>query len=239
MSAFNDEELQIEALRRWWGRNWKGLTGGLVVGLAVIIGWQLWSHHEAAHRLRASQLYHQFSRAISGNGNGDAKALIAKLKHSYSDTPYAGMADLKLAQINVSNGHFKKASNELNWVTHHGQDAGIRTVARLRLAMVLWQTNKPDQALSLLEKRPPQQFRGLYEMLRGDIFVSQRQDSRARQAYEQALLLLPQGSPERKMVHEKLANIAKSDNRRRQAASTPEKSGNTVGAHADRGAKKP
>lgn len=239
MSAFNDEELQIEAFRRWWSRNWKGVIGGLVVGLAVVIGWQFWTHHEAAHRLKASQLYQQFSRAISGTGNEDVKALVAKLRSSYSDTPYAAMAELKVAQIEVSNGYFKKARSHLNWVANHGEDAGIRAIARLRLAMVLWQINAPNQALSLLEKRPPQQFRGLYEMLSGDIFASQHRDSQARQAYEQALLLLPQDSPERKMVREKLANIMKADNPTGQHAAMSQKTGKTTGVRAGTEAKKP
>lgn len=234
MSSFNDEEIQIEALRRWWSRNWKGLTGGVVLGLAVVMGWQVWSHHQSAHRLRASQLYQQFTRAIGGSGNGDVTALAAKLQHSYDDTPYAAMAELKLAQVDVSNGHFRNASSRLRWAAKHGGDAGIRTVARLRLAAVLWQLDKPDQALSLLGQRPPQQFRGLYETLRGDIFFGLHQDSRARQAYEQALLLLPIDSPEHKVVREKLANIEKADVGVGRDVSTSQKPGKSTGTGAKR-----
>lgn len=239
MSAFNDEDAQIEAVRQWWSRNWKGLTGGIVVGLAVVIGWQIWSHHESSHRLRASQLYQRFSRAISGSGNENVTALANRLKRIYDDTPYAAMAELKLAQVEVADGRFKNASSHLRWVAGHGEDAGIRAVAHLRLAAVLWQLNKPDQALSLLKGHPPQQFRGLYEMLRGDIFNSQHRDSRARQAYEQALLLLPQGSPESKVVREKLANIVQPDSSSHTDVLSSQKSSKPAGVQMDKGSKKP
>lgn len=207
MIGMYDEDAQIEALKRWWGQNWKALVTVLTIGLAGIVGWQLWTRYEAGHRMQASQLYDELDNAMSGKGNTDIKTIVAHLKTSYDDTPYASFAELKLAQADVSNGRFEDANRRLNWIVDHGNDAGIRSIARLRLAAVLWQIGRDAEALKDLE-RPPQPFRGLYEELRGDILASQNKEAQAREAYQQALLVLPLGSSEHKNVQSKLANLA-------------------------------
>ena len=42
MSAYLEEEEQIEAIRNWWKENGRSVIAGAVLGLAAIFGWQGW-----------------------------------------------------------------------------------------------------------------------------------------------------------------------------------------------------
>lgn len=203
--VYGDNE-QLEALHRWWLENWKSLVAGLAVGIAVVVGWQVWTHHRATHRATAARMYADFSGALVGNKNKDVHAIAKTLTADYANTPYASMAELKLAQANVSNGQFKDAAKRLEWVAEHGNDTATRNIATLRLAAVKWQIGEGDAALKLLA-HPSPAFAGLYAALRGDIQLSGKHIKAARKAYTQALAALPQDSTARPMVQHKLDDL--------------------------------
>ena len=207
MSAHYEEDAQVEALRRWWGENWKALVAGLVLGLGGIFGWQMWNRHKASHEMQASGLYDNMTQAMSGKKDADVKAIAEQLTKDYDNTPYAAAASLKLAQADVSHGRFDDAAKRLQWVADHGDDAGIRAIAKLRLAAVQWQLGKADVALSQLQ-HPPQAYTALYEELRGDILLDQNKVADARKAYRDSLSAMPANSTERDNVKDKLENLA-------------------------------
>ncbi|HEU0198220.1 MAG TPA: tetratricopeptide repeat protein [Nevskiaceae bacterium] len=207
MSDTYGEAEELEALRQWWLKNWKALVAGVVIGLVAIGGWQGWTRHQAAQRVNAASMYADFQQAMAGNKNGDVHAIAAALAAKYASTPYASDAALKLAQADVSHLRFDDAAKRLQWVVQHGNDAGTRAVAQLRLAAVLWQQGKNDAALKLLA-RPSAGFAGLYAALRGDIDSAAGQRDAARVAYELALKDLPAGAADRVSIQDKLDDLA-------------------------------
>ncbi|HEX7380613.1 MAG TPA: tetratricopeptide repeat protein [Nevskiaceae bacterium] len=204
--AYGDSE-ELEALRHWWSENWKTLVAGVVIGLIGVGVWQGWTRYQAAHRMAAANLYADFQHALTQDKGAGAPAVAQKLTADYGGTPYASVASLKLAQEDVSKSQYAAAAERLQWVADHGDDAGLRSVARLRLAAVLWQEGKDMDALAKLA-HPPKNFTGLYAELRGDIQASRGDKAAARSAYEEALAALPQDSAERTTVQAKLSGIA-------------------------------
>jgi predicted negative regulator of RcsB-dependent stress response len=65
-------------------------------------------------------------------------------------------------------------------------DPALASLARLRLAQVLFQQNKADEALKQLDGDAGS-YAALYDQLRGDIKLSQGDRAAARAAYQQAL----------------------------------------------------
>lgn len=204
--AYGDTE-ELEALRHWWSENWKTLIAGVVIGLVGVGAWQGWTRYQAAHRTQAANLYADFQRALMQDGGAGAPAVARKLTAEYSGTPYASVAELKLAQEDVAKASYGDAAKRLEWVADHGDDAGLRSVAQLRLAAVLWQEGKDMDALAKLA-HPPKNFAGLYAELRGDIQLSRGDKTAARSAYEEALTALPKDSAQRTTVQAKLSGIA-------------------------------
>jgi predicted negative regulator of RcsB-dependent stress response len=200
-----EEEAQAEQLKRWWNENWKSLAAGLVLGLAVIVGWEGYKRYQLQQADQASQLYDDLKAALAAHKNDAAVALGDKLVKEFQRTPYAVSAAFYLAQISVDQNKLDDAVTRLQWVTTQSKDEGLRDLAKLRLAKVLWQQKKTDDALKLLDGEHGG-YNALFAELRGDIKLSQNDRAAARTAYEQALT--QSEGPNRELIQRKLDDLA-------------------------------
>lgn len=189
MSHYEDEA-QVEQLRRWWRENWMALAGGLVLGLAGIFGWEAWQTARNAKAEQASHIYEDLKR-LSADRHDQATALADQLAQDYAGTPYAAQGALLVAGRSAERGEWDAARAKLDWVIRNAGDVGLQKVARLRLARVLWQQGKPDEALAQLEIADADAFASLYQELRGDIQLAKGDAAAARSAYEKAMQLGP------------------------------------------------
>lgn len=85
---------------------------------------------------------------------------------------YAARAALIAAHSAVQAGNNQSASDMLQWVLDHSDEPEVKDIARLRLANVLVDESKYDQALTLLNAQHAASFTGLYADLRGDALVA-------------------------------------------------------------------
>lgn len=205
MADHYEEEAQVEQLKRWWNENWKSLLAGLILGLAVILGWEGYKRYQLQQAEQASQLYEDLKSALAAHKNDEALLLGDKLVKEFVRTPYATSAAFYLAQIAVEQSKWDDAAARLQWVMDHGKDDGLRDLARLRLAKVKWQQQKADEALKLLEGEHGA-YDALYAELRGDIKLAQNDRAAARTAYEQALTTSE--GPNRELLQRKLDDLA-------------------------------
>jgi predicted negative regulator of RcsB-dependent stress response len=182
-----DDEAQVEQLKQWWKENWLALATGLALGLGGIFGWQQWQAHQRNVAGEASQAYQELKKAAESNKVDDAEQAAQKLISGYSGTPYAAEAALRVAQVEVTAGKLDEAVQHLTWVTEHGSDDGLKHIARLRQARVLWQQKKIDDALKLIDVKEAGSFDALYQELRGDLKLAQGDRGAAAEAYRKAL----------------------------------------------------
>ncbi len=201
-----DDEAQMEQLRRWWRENWMALAGGLVLGLGGIFGWEAWQNAQTSKAEQASQIFEDLKKANTGNPE-QADKLGKTLMQDFSATPYAAQAALLLAQKSAEAKDWATAEERLNWVIRHADDPGLQKLARLRLARALWQQDKPQDALAQLDVQDDDAFASLYQELRGDILLSQKDRDAARKAYEKALELGP-APVSRELLQRKLDDLA-------------------------------
>ena len=185
MSHYEDEA-QVEQLKQWWKENWLALATGLALGLGGIFGWQQWQAHEDKVAGEASQAYEELKKAVDLNRSDEAEQAAQRVINGYAGTPYADEAALRIAQLEASDGKLDDAAKHLAWVVDHSSDDGLKHVARLRQARVLWQQKKPDDALKLLDVKETGSFQPLYDELRGDIKLAQGDRAAAADAYRKA-----------------------------------------------------
>ena len=205
MADHYEEEAQVEQLKRWWSENWKSLAAGLILGLVVILGWEGYKRHNLQQAEQASQLYDDLKAALDAHKSDEAIVLGDKLVKEFSGTPYASSAALHLAQLAAQQNKLNDAALRLQWVSEHSKDAGLRDLAKLRLARVLWQQKKLDEALKLTDGDHAG-YTALFTELRGDIKLSQGDRAAARSAYEQALQTSE--GPNRQLLQQKLDDLA-------------------------------
>ena len=205
MSHYEDEA-QVEQLRRWWRENWMALAGGLGLGLAGIFGWEAWQDMRTEKSEAASQVYEDLKKLTPAQ-TSQAGELARKLADDYAGTPYAAQGALYYANLAVQAADWDTARAQLDWVAKNAEDAGLKKVARLRLARVLWQQNKIDEALALLEVADDDAFAALYQELRGDLQLAKGDRAAAKAAYEKALQLGP-ATASREGLQRKLDDLA-------------------------------
>lgn len=180
------EEEQAEALKQWWRENWAWVAAGIVVGLALLSGWQYYQRYRAQRGEAAATALDQYAAAL-GNDKTKADALLQDLTDKYATTPYSDQARLLAAQNAVAGGDFVAAAVQLREVMEHGKDAELRPIARLRLARVLIQQGKADEALSLLDIAAAGAFVAQTHEARGDALYAKNDLDGARREYQSAL----------------------------------------------------
>jgi predicted negative regulator of RcsB-dependent stress response len=190
MTSHYEEEAEVEQLRRWWRENWIALAAGLVLGLGGIYGWEAWQDLRTAKAEAASRAFEDL-KGLPLEEQARAGQLWHSLSTEHSGTPYAAQAGLLLASHAAARQEWAAAQAKLEWVRDHTDDPGLKKLATLRLARVLWQQEQADAALALLEIGDEDPFAALYHELRGDILFARGDRDGARGAWEKALQLGP------------------------------------------------
>lgn len=207
MSHYDDEQ-QAEALQQWFKENWMALAGGLVIGLGSIFGWQAWQSAQQNQAAEASRLYEQARTALENEQADKAQGLADKLRSDYAGTPYHAQVLLLQARYEVDAGAFEAAAAKLAEVADGKADEPLRQVARLRLARVLWQLDRVDEALAQLDEGAAGEFASLFEELRGDIKLTQGDRVAAREAYQRAVEAGSLEAANRELLQQKLDSLS-------------------------------
>lgn len=203
----SDEE-QEEALRSWWRENWRWIFAGIALGLALLAGWKYWQQFKLRNAEAASTLYIELERAAGSNDAGKVEQLTRDLQQKYPSSPYPQQASLVLAKLRVQAGKWDEAAAALRDVMDHSKDEALAQVARLRLARVLIEQGRNDEALTLLDpsKVPPSV--GELRELRGDALLAKNDSTAARSEYQQALAAqAAEGGPGSELLQLKLQDL--------------------------------
>jgi predicted negative regulator of RcsB-dependent stress response len=113
----------------------------------------------------------------------EAKAL----RDLHPASPYADQSDLVLARAAVELRKLDEAAQHLRLVMDGSKDAELRSVARARLARVLIEQAKYDDAVALLGIADAGPYAALYHELRGDAYAGKGDAGSARREYDEAL----------------------------------------------------
>jgi predicted negative regulator of RcsB-dependent stress response len=185
--AYETEEQQVEALKKWWQENGRYLIAGVVLGLGILFGWNSWKNHKETQGMAASDLYSQLTKAVESSSLENAKAFEEKLMQDYDGTPYAALSALTMARLYVEQDNLAEAEAKLRWTMDNADELELKEVSRVRLAQVLVAAEKYNDVLSLLDDLPTS-YTSLTDELRGDVLRAQGKIDEARAAYDRALL---------------------------------------------------
>lgn len=188
MAETYTEDDELARVIQWFKNNGVSLIVGVVLGLAIIGGWQWWKARVDSRAVAAAQLYGSVIQQIdSGHVSDGVLANVDKLKQDHAKSPYAANVALGLAAQAVTAKQYDKALGQLDWVINNSGNVPTQNLARVRKARVLWATGKSDAALKLLESKHPQSFDRLYAELAGDIYAAKGDQSKAHSAYQRAM----------------------------------------------------
>lgn len=205
MDLYASDEEKGEQLKQWWRANGRSLIFGLVIGLALVFGWQAWERYRAEQAAQASALYSQLLNAASAN-NGEAGLELGKrLMTEYSGSPYAVLAAFSVAKLRLEAGEAEGARDNLRWAMEHADDPSLARLARLRLARLQLSLGDVEQVLALTQDDWGA-FEAAFAEARGDAFVAKGELGNARAAYTRALAQAVPGSPDEALLRMKLSD---------------------------------
>lgn len=199
-----EEQERLAELKAWWATYGKKLIALTLLVIMVIAGWRLYTTWQGRQALEASALYEQLDAAMRLDEKDKATVAYQALQERYARTTYASMAALLMAEQSFSKKDLSSARHALEWIVNKGRHEEIKAVARLRLAGILLDEKKYEEALKVLTAKVPGSFAPLYADRRGDIYVEQKKVAEARKQFQSALESLETTSPLRRAVEFKL-----------------------------------
>jgi len=199
-----EEQEQLDAIKGWWNDNGKLVILALVAVVVGLAAFQGWRYYRAQQSERAAALFQQLEGAERANDPKRVREIAAQVRDKQGSTQYAALAALSAAKASVSTGEIEDAKRNLEWVVERAKDEDLKDVARLRLAGVLLDEKKYDDALKVLSVKTDEAYTGLYADLRGDVLAAASKPAEARAAYRAALDKSDPNSTYRRLIEIKL-----------------------------------
>ncbi len=200
------EKEQIEAMRSWWKENGRYVISGIVLGVAILVGWNEWQARQQAARLEASALYETLAVEVDDGDLDASEAAASDLYDNYGSTTYAALARLAMAKLYMEKGRDQDAADALNaLLALRGRSkmpmvgslqarlgvpdfSELQMVGRLRLAKVYLYEDKPQEVTDLLSGFENTSFAARYDELLGDAYAALGRIAEAADAYGRAML---------------------------------------------------
>jgi predicted negative regulator of RcsB-dependent stress response len=189
VEIYDTEEEQLEALKRWWKENGTSTIVGLAIGIAVIVGWNLWQGHKKDRASQASALYGQLLKAAETNQKDSVDKLAKRLEEQYPGTNYAAYAGLFEAKFKVQQGDIGGAKEILKKIVA-GSDKELSHIAKIRLVKLMLASGEYEQGLQMVndvDQATAAKFSDNYDELVGDLYIALDRLDEARTSYQKAL----------------------------------------------------
>ena len=179
MEAYRTEEEQVEAIKRWWNDNGKGIVAAVVVGVVASVGWQWWQGSQIEKSEQASVVYNELTE-LSGTPELTpaqqvrVDELAAILKEDFGSTGYAKLADLVLAAEQVERGKPEQAHATLEALEKEvAADPTLYGMVKLRRARIQASVQDASSALATLETLVQGEYAALARMAMSDIELNE------------------------------------------------------------------
>ena len=182
-----EEQEKIDGLKSWWETYGTLLIVVVATFIASIGGVKAWNYYQQQQIGQAAELY---SSLLQVEASGDSKKISDAahlLMEGFPSSGYASRAALISARASFDSGDVQNAKSRLQWTLDNTKEDELKDLVRLRLAGILLDERKYDDALRLLDTKHGESFDGLYADLKGDVLNAAGKIAEARIAYQTAL----------------------------------------------------
>ena len=181
-----EEQEQLDQLKAFWKQYGNLLTWALIAVLAAFAAWNAWNWWQRDQAVKAGAMFDELE-AAAGAGDADrAAGIFADMKTRFPHTAFTQQGGLLAARTQFEKGKPDAALATLTWVSENAAEAEYQTVARIRLAGLLLDAKKHDEALKQLDGANAKEFAPLVADRRGDILLAEGKKDEAKAAYQKA-----------------------------------------------------
>jgi predicted negative regulator of RcsB-dependent stress response len=198
MVEIYDAHEQGEIVKKWLRENGSAIVMGLVIAFGGLFGFKQWQGWQDSNRQRASTEFAVMDELLAAGQLDAAMENFQNLKDDYADSPYTSMAALQMARARIEANQTDLAIGLYEFVVQNGYPKALTVVARERLARVLLDQGRADEALQMLDGATDiRGFEARFAEVRGDIHYAQGRNEQAVSAYLDALGQLESGVGDR------------------------------------------
>ncbi len=202
-----EEQEQLDQLKAFWQQYGNLITWVLILVLGAFAAWNGWNWWQRDQGVKAGAMYDELDRAAQAGDADLAARIFADLKDRYGRTAYAQQGGLLAARVQFDKGQADAARASLTWVADNASEDEYKTVARLRLAGVLLDEKKYDEALKQLDGAGAKEFEALVADRRGDVLAAQGKRDDAKAAYQKAWQAMDAKVEYRRLIEAKLTAL--------------------------------
>ena len=200
------EQEQVDALKAFWARYGNLIMWTITLVLAVFAGYSYWTKMQRDKAGQAGTLYGEMQRAAEAGDDKRAAQIFGDMKSKAPKTTYTQFGGLLAAKTQADKGDAVNATANLQWVAENGNEENA-AIAHLRLAGLLADAKKYDEALKELALVKPASFAALVSDRRGDVELARGQKDAATKAYKAAYDGLPETAQYRILLEAKLTAL--------------------------------
>jgi predicted negative regulator of RcsB-dependent stress response len=205
MVEIYDAHEQGEIVKKWLRENGSAIVMGLVIAFGGLFGFKQWQNWQDSNRQRASTEFAVMDQLLSTGQLDAAMENFQNLRDDFANSPYTSMAAMQMARARIDANQPDLAIGLYQFVIDNGYPQAMTVVARERLARVLLDQGRADEALQVLEGATDiRGFEARYAEVRGDVYVAQGRNDQASAAYLEALDHLESGVGDRAKLEMKL-----------------------------------
>lgn len=202
-----EEQEQLDAVKQFWTRYGNLISGLLVAGLLAYAGWTGWNWWQQEQATQAGAMFDELDKAAEAADADKVAQVFGDLKARYPKTAFAQQGGLLAAKTQVAKGQTEAALATLEWVGANATEVEYQTIARLRLAGLLLDQKKYDEALKQLDAATAPGFEALVADRRGDVQMAQGKTDAAKASYTQAWQAMDPKVDYRRLIEAKLAAL--------------------------------
>ena len=187
MDELLSEKEQLEQLRAWWSDYGAFVIGGVVLGAAILFGFNYYQNAETNAQEAASTQYDAVAAAIAESDLEAAEAAAAELAANFGNSSYNAQSKLAMARLYMDKNRDQDAAESLRSLLAMNAYDSLQHIGRVRLGKILLYQGKPEEVLILLDGQDNEAFAARYAEIRGDAYVALDQPEEARAEYQAAL----------------------------------------------------
>ncbi len=208
MALDMEEKLQVDQLKTWFKTYGKGVLLSIFLVVVIFLSWQRYQQMQERAIAHASLHYEHLLDAMAANDPVTAQQSAHYLIERYPHSTYAKLATLLLARNAIANGAYPEAMEKLKWVMQQASSPTLQAIAGLRYARLQLTMKQPEAALTSLQTIASADYLAPILEIKGDAFMALHNESAAKQAYQNALDILPVSAMNRSLLQMKYNNIA-------------------------------
>jgi predicted negative regulator of RcsB-dependent stress response len=199
-----EEQEQLDAVKRFWKQYGNLITWLLVLALGSFAAWNGWQWWQRDQAIKAGAMFDELDRAAQAGEIDKVTRIFNDLKDRFGSTTFAQQGALLTAKAQAEKEQTDAAITTLQWVAMQAGDVDYQTIARLRLAGLLLDAKKPEEALKQLDGAHSPDFAALVADRRGDILLSLGKGDEAQASYLKAWQAMDAKIEYRRLIEAKL-----------------------------------